>query len=150
MRVFDDYAHHPTEVRAVLSAGREIVASDGGRLIAVFQPHLYSRTRIFAEEFGRALSLADEVVVLDVYGAREQPEEGVDGGLVTRHVSSPAHHVPDLDTALSTVLGSSGRTTWSSRSGPETSPRSARGSSPGPRGAGRGHDEADAVKGAQR
>ncbi|MBB1052790.1 Mur ligase family protein, partial [Dietzia sp. B44] len=105
VRVFDDYAHHPTEVRAVLSAGREIVASDGGRLIAVFQPHLYSRTRIFAEEFGRALSLADEVVVLDVYGAREQPEEGVDGGLVTRHVSSPAHHVPDLDTALSTVLG---------------------------------------------
>nr|WP_309234028.1 UDP-N-acetylmuramate--L-alanine ligase [Dietzia sp. SYD-A1] len=103
-RVFDDYAHHPTEVRAVLSAGREIVSADGGRLIAVFQPHLYSRTRIFAEEFGRALSLADEVVVLDVYGAREQPEPGVDGGLVARHVSSPAHHVPDLDTALATVF----------------------------------------------
>ncbi|EYT64359.1 UDP-N-acetylmuramate--alanine ligase [Dietzia sp. UCD-THP] len=104
VRVFDDYAHHPTEVRAVLSAGREIVSADGGRLIAVFQPHLYSRTRIFAEEFGRALSLAEEVVVLDVYGAREQPEPGVDGELVARHVSSPAHHVPDLDSALATVF----------------------------------------------
>ncbi|MDV8001847.1 UDP-N-acetylmuramate--L-alanine ligase [Rhodococcus sp. IEGM 1408] len=123
VRVYDDYAHHPTEVTAVLGAGREIVAAEGGRLVAVFQPHLYSRTRIFAEEFGRALSLADEVVVLDVYGAREQPEPGVDGGLIARHVSAafhnapqhdaahqhvpvhsvPVHHVPDLDAALATV-----------------------------------------------
>src|SRR5690606_38546015 len=49
-RVYDDYAHHPTEVAAVLGAAREIVETDGGRLVAVFQPHLYSRTRIFAEE----------------------------------------------------------------------------------------------------
>lgn len=109
VRVWDDYAHHPTEVAAVLGAAREIVAADGGRLVAVFQPHLYSRTRLFAEEFGRALALADEVVVLDVYGAREQPEPGVDGGLVARHVSSPSHpvpvhHVPDLDAALTTVF----------------------------------------------
>jgi UDP-N-acetylmuramate--alanine ligase len=69
-RVYDDYAHHPTEVRAVLSALRE-----GGpeHLIAVFQPHLYSRTRAFAEGFGAALALADEAVVLDVYPAREEP-----------------------------------------------------------------------------
>ena len=105
VRVYDDYAHHPTEVAAVLGAAREIVAGEGGRLVAVFQPHLYSRTRIFAAEFGRALSLADEVVVLDVYGAREQPEPGVDGGLVAAHVTVPVHHVPDLDSALATVTG---------------------------------------------
>jgi UDP-N-acetylmuramate--alanine ligase len=69
-RVYDDYAHHPTEVRAVLSALREQQPS---RLIAVFQPHLYSRTKAFGEEFGAALALADEVVVLDVYPAREEP-----------------------------------------------------------------------------
>lgn len=104
-RVYDDYAHHPTEVAAVLGAARDIVKADGGRLVAVFQPHLYSRTRIFAEEFGRALSLADEVVVLDVYGAREQPEPGVDGGLIARNVAAAVHHVPDLDSALTTVTG---------------------------------------------
>jgi UDP-N-acetylmuramate--alanine ligase len=69
-RVYDDYAHHPTEVRAALSALRE---QEPGRLIAVFQPHLYSRTKAFAEEFGAALALADEAVVLDVYPAREEP-----------------------------------------------------------------------------
>ena len=68
--IYDDYAHHPTEVRAALSALRE---QGPGRLIAVFQPHLYSRTKAFGEEFGAALALADEVVVLDVYPAREQP-----------------------------------------------------------------------------
>jgi UDP-N-acetylmuramate--alanine ligase len=69
-RVYDDYAHHPTEVRAALSALREM---EPGRLVAVFQPHLYSRTKAFVEEFGTALSLADEAVVLDVYPAREEP-----------------------------------------------------------------------------
>jgi UDP-N-acetylmuramate--alanine ligase len=69
-RVYDDYAHHPTEVRAALSALRE---QRPGRLIAVFQPHLYSRTKAFGEAFGAALALADEAVVLDVYPAREEP-----------------------------------------------------------------------------
>jgi len=69
-RIYDDYAHHPTEVRAALSALREL---EPARLIAVFQPHLYSRTKAFCEGFGAALALADEVVVLDVYAAREQP-----------------------------------------------------------------------------
>lgn len=104
-RVFDDYAHHPTEVTAVLGAAREIVEEDCGRLVAIFQPHLYSRTRIFAEEFGRALSLADQVIVLEVYGAREQPEPGVDAGLITRHVTSVVHRAADLDEALATVTG---------------------------------------------
>ena len=69
-RIYDDYAHHPTEVRAALSALRDL---EPGHLIAVFQPHLYSRTKAFGEAFGEALALADEVVVLDVYPAREEP-----------------------------------------------------------------------------
>jgi UDP-N-acetylmuramate--alanine ligase len=68
--IYDDYAHHPTEVRAALSALRE---QGPARLVAVFQPHLYSRTKALAAEFGAALALADEVVVLDVYPAREEP-----------------------------------------------------------------------------
>jgi UDP-N-acetylmuramate--alanine ligase len=69
-RLYDDYAHHPTEVRAALEALRGMNPS---RLIAVFQPHLYSRTKALAEQFGSALALADETIVLDVYPAREQP-----------------------------------------------------------------------------
>ncbi|HEX4063037.1 MAG TPA: UDP-N-acetylmuramate--L-alanine ligase [Streptosporangiaceae bacterium] len=80
VRVLDSYAHHPTELTADLSAARDIAGQ--GRVIAVFQPHLYSRTRIFAAEFGAALGLADLVFVLDVYAAREDPEPGVTGRLV--------------------------------------------------------------------
>jgi UDP-N-acetylmuramate--alanine ligase len=70
VHMYDDYAHHPTEVRAALSALRELEPS---RLVAVFQPHLYSRTKALASAFGAALALADEVIVLDVYPAREEP-----------------------------------------------------------------------------
>ncbi|MDH2428610.1 UDP-N-acetylmuramate--L-alanine ligase [Sphaerisporangium sp. TRM90804] len=94
--VFDSYAHHPTELAADLRAARDVVASfsgPSGRVIAVFQPHLYSRTRFFAAEFGEALGLADEAVVLDVYGAREDPEPGVSGALVAGKVRLPAEHV---------------------------------------------------------
>jgi UDP-N-acetylmuramate--alanine ligase len=102
--VYDDYAHHPTEVRAALSALREL---GPGRLIAVFQPHLYSRTKAFAEEFGAALALADEAVVLDVYPAREEPVgelEGVDGLLVARAAADrmggrPVTWAPTLERA---------------------------------------------------
>ena len=80
VRVLDTYAHHPTELAADLRAARAIAGA--GQVIAVFQPHLYSRTRIFAAEFGAALALADEAVVLDVYAAREDPEPGVTGKLV--------------------------------------------------------------------
>ncbi|MEV5825434.1 UDP-N-acetylmuramate--L-alanine ligase [Spirillospora sp. NPDC052242] len=88
VEVFDSYAHHPTEVTADLEATRDYAKEKGGpgddepRIIAVFQPHLYSRTRFFAAEFGAALGLADVAVVLDVYGAREDPEPGVTGKLV--------------------------------------------------------------------
>ena len=82
--VLDSYAHHPTELAADLRAARDI--RPGGQVIAVFQPHLYSRTRIFAQQFGAALGLADAAIVLDVYAAREDPEPGVTGELVARAV----------------------------------------------------------------
>lgn len=82
IRVLDDYAHHPTEVAALLTSARTV--SDGGRIIAVHQPHLYSRTRIFAQEFAQTLEdLADHTIVLEVCGAREDPEPGVTGELVS-------------------------------------------------------------------
>jgi len=101
VRVLDSYAHHPTELAADLRAARQIVAGQpgrgGGRVIAVFQPHLFSRTRIFAAEFGAALGLADEAVVLDVYAAREDPEPGVTGRLVADAVpGGAAHYVPEF------------------------------------------------------
>lgn len=80
--VIDDYAHHPTEVHATLTAARAGVAERGGRVIACFQPHLYSRTRDFVDEFGAALALADEVVLMDIYGAREEPMPGVSSDLL--------------------------------------------------------------------
>jgi UDP-N-acetylmuramate--alanine ligase len=91
VRVYDDYAHHPTEVTAQLTAARAVVGA--GRLVVAFQPHLYSRTREFAVGFGRALALADEVVVMDVYGAREDPVPGVTGAMVADAVPLPAGRV---------------------------------------------------------
>ena len=71
VRVIDDYAHHPTEIEALLRTAREVAQERGGRVLVLFQPHLFSRTRAFADRFGQALSLADTVVVADVYPARE-------------------------------------------------------------------------------
>jgi UDP-N-acetylmuramate--L-alanine ligase len=94
VQVVDSYAHHPTELAADLDAARDVVA--GGRLIAIFQPHLFSRTRIFAAEFGAALGRADEALVMDIYAAREDPEPGVTGRLVADAVpGGRAHFVPD-------------------------------------------------------
>lgn len=98
IRVYDDYAHNPTKVAAQLKATR-LVAGDG-KLIVIFQPHLYSRTRDFATEFGASLALADEVIVLDVYGAREEPIPEVTGKLVADAVTLPAarvHYEPAFD-----------------------------------------------------
>ncbi|MEH3135412.1 MAG: UDP-N-acetylmuramate--L-alanine ligase [Mycolicibacterium neoaurum] len=96
VRVFDDYAHHPTKVTAALTAVRMLAAESQGRAIVVFQPHLYSRTQTFAKEFGAALSLADEALVLDVYAAREQPIPGISGRSIVEHVTVPVHYVPDF------------------------------------------------------
>ncbi|MDN6487395.1 MAG: UDP-N-acetylmuramate--L-alanine ligase, partial [Ancrocorticia sp.] len=79
--VIDDYAHHPTEVEATLMAAREYAGE--GRVIALFQPHLYSRTQNFAAEFAQALSLADRAIVTAVYAAREDPIPGVEGSLIS-------------------------------------------------------------------
>lgn len=109
VRVFDDYAHHPTEISATLAAVRMVLGQGGsGRLLVVFQPHLYSRTKVFAAEFGRALDGADEVFVLDVYGAREQPLAGVSGASVVEHVSVPVHYIPNFSTVAGEVAAAAG------------------------------------------
>jgi UDP-N-acetylmuramate--alanine ligase len=88
VRVFDDYAHHPTEVaRGALVAARG--AARDGRVIAVFQPHLYSRTQRFATDFAQALGAADLVVVMEVYAAREDPLPGVTGRLISEAIQAP-------------------------------------------------------------
>jgi UDP-N-acetylmuramate--alanine ligase len=109
VRVFDDYAHHPTEISATLAAVRTVLEqSDGGRSIVVFQPHLYSRTKAFAAEFGRALGAADLVFVLDVFGAREQPLAGVSGASVAEHVSAPVRYLPDFSAVAAEVADAAG------------------------------------------
>jgi UDP-N-acetylmuramate--alanine ligase len=86
--VIDDYAHHPTEIRATLAAVRP---GPWGRVVAVFQPHRYSRTAALAPGFGASFEDADRIVVTDVYGAGEQPVPGVTGKLVSDAVCT---HVP--------------------------------------------------------
>jgi UDP-N-acetylmuramate--alanine ligase len=104
VRVFDDYAHHPTEVLATLHALRTVIEQSGkGRAVVVFQPHLYSRTAAFAPQFGQALNAADEVFVLDVYAAREQPMAGISGATVAEHVGKPVHYLPDFSAVADRV-----------------------------------------------
>lgn len=95
-RVIDDYAHHPTEVEAALRQAR--IVADGGEVTVVFQPHLFSRTRAFAQRFADALAHADHVVVTDIYPAREDPIEGVDSGLIVAHLPG-AQWIPDMHEA---------------------------------------------------
>ncbi|WP_371810605.1 UDP-N-acetylmuramate--L-alanine ligase [Cellulosimicrobium sp. 72-3] len=87
VRVVDDYAHHPTEVAALLAAARPVAA--GGRVLVLFQPHLFSRTATFAREFAQALAGADEVVVTGVYAAREEPDPAVSARTITDLVDAP-------------------------------------------------------------
>jgi UDP-N-acetylmuramate--alanine ligase len=109
VRVFDDYAHHATEVAATLAAARTL---EPKRLVAVFQPHLYSRTAHTHDDLGRALAAADLVVVLDVYRARERPEDypGVGGELVARSAADHAGGrevwwLPTRDEAVGVLAG---------------------------------------------
>lgn len=102
VRIVDDYAHHPSELAATLRAAR---AGAYRRVIAVFQPHLYSRTRYLQREFGRALTLADVAVVTDIFPAREEPEPGVTGKLVVdaflaERPSGPVAYMPRLSDAV--------------------------------------------------
>ena len=104
VEVYDDYAHHPTEVRAVLTAAREKLAARGtGKVIVVFQPHMYSRTQEFAAEFAEALSLADAAVVLDIYGAREQPRDGVTSQLIIDRMTNKVVHQSNFSLVPQTV-----------------------------------------------
>ena len=91
VRVVDDYAHHPTELSATLDAARATVG-DGGRVIAVFQPHRYSRTRALYKEFGNSFGAADAVVITEVYGAGEMPQPGVNGKLIVDAICETRGH----------------------------------------------------------
>jgi UDP-N-acetylmuramate--alanine ligase len=91
VRVYDDYAHHPTEVAAVLRAARDVAGL--GRVVVAFQPHRYSRTAAFRQQFGAALGLADDVVVMEVYPAGEDPVPGASGAGVAAAVPLPSEHV---------------------------------------------------------
>jgi len=102
--VVDDYAHHPAEIEATIKSAR---AAYDKRIIAVFQPHLYSRTKLLLDGFARALSLADEVIVTPIYAAREEPIEGVTGESIVTRMREMGHcaarYAPDTD-ALSSEL----------------------------------------------
>jgi UDP-N-acetylmuramate--alanine ligase len=104
--LYDDYAHHPTECRATLAGAK---AGWRRRLICVFQPHLYSRTRDFYEEFGKAFLQADVLVVTDVYPAREEPIQGINGELITnaakQYGHKEVHYVPDKKAVPEFLLG---------------------------------------------
>ncbi|HTK81061.1 MAG TPA: UDP-N-acetylmuramate--L-alanine ligase [Bacteroidota bacterium] len=108
VEVFDDYAHHPTECRATLSGAK---AGWRRRVVCVFQPHLYSRTRDFYEDFGKAFLLSDLLIVTDVYPAREEPIQGVTGELIVNAAKQYGHkdarYVPDkkkvVDVLMNTV-----------------------------------------------
>jgi UDP-N-acetylmuramate--alanine ligase len=102
--IYDDYAHHPTEVRAALTTARQ-TAGDG-RVIAIFQPHLFSRTASLAREFGLALAIADVVIVTSIYPARELPEDfpGITGWVVATATADAApgkqvYYEPSFDDA---------------------------------------------------
>jgi UDP-N-acetylmuramate--alanine ligase len=108
-RLYEDYAHHPTEVAATLQAARTLPHE---RLVAVFQPHLFSRTKLLARDFGAALAEADVVVVLDIYPARERPEDfpGVSGLLIAEAAADaaagrPVYWLPGFDAAWSVLTG---------------------------------------------
>ena len=107
VRVVDDYAHHPTEITATLSAARQVYPER--RLVALFQPHLFSRTRDFAEDFGRSLCGSDVAVVTDVYASREKPIPGVTGELVQRAAVEQGHpkavYVADREKVVGVLEG---------------------------------------------
>lgn len=103
VRVYDDYAHHPTEVRAALKAARD-VAGDA-RVHVLFQPHLFTRTQAFHREFGEALATADTVHLLPIYPAREEPIPGVDSQLVARSAGPHATVVPAESAAAAVAAG---------------------------------------------
>ena len=100
----DDYAHHPTEINAVFQAVRELYPNQ--KVLAVFQPHLFSRTRDFADDFAKSLSAFDEVVLLDIYPARELPMEGVNSKWLLEKITNPNKKLVMKDNLIPTILAS--------------------------------------------
>lgn len=106
VRVIDDYAHNAPKVTAAVRTGVEMARRRSGRLIVIFQPHLYSRTRDFAQRFAQALAPADEIVLLDIYGARENPLPGVSSDLIAdplRAAGASVRRRSDFDAAVETA-----------------------------------------------
>ena len=101
IRIVDDYGHHPTEIQVTLSAAKRYAGD--GRLIVVFQPHRYSRTKAFMSEFAKALSTADEVVLLEVYAASEVPIPGITSETIVEHMSN-GHFIPNFLEASEWVI----------------------------------------------
>ena len=99
--VIDDYAHHPNEIKASIKSVRDLYP--GRKLTVIFQPHLYTRTRDFAPEFARALSLADECYMLPIYPAREEPIAGVSSELIMKDVTCPVKKVYSKENLLSSL-----------------------------------------------
>jgi UDP-N-acetylmuramate--alanine ligase len=87
----DDYAHHPEELAALIKSAKRLFA--GRKCVVAFQPHLFSRTRDFADGFAESLSIADEVILLDIYPARELPIEGVTSQMIADRMGNPNHTI---------------------------------------------------------
>jgi UDP-N-acetylmuramate--alanine ligase len=101
IRVIDDYGHHPTEIQVTLEAARRY--ADAGRLIVIFQPHRYSRTKAFAERFAAELNAADRAIVLEVYAASEKPIEGVNSKIITSKMSK-GEYIPNFVEVTDSVI----------------------------------------------
>jgi len=101
IRVIDDYGHHPTEIHVTLEAARRF--ADAGRLIVIFQPHRYSRTKAFAEQFAKELDAADRAILLEVYAASEKPIEGVNSKIITSKMSK-GEYIPNFVEVTDSVI----------------------------------------------
>jgi UDP-N-acetylmuramate--alanine ligase len=103
IRVIDDYGHHPTEIQVTLTAARRFAGD--GRLIVIFQPHRYSRTKAFIDNFATTLDLADEVIVLEIYAASEKPIAGISSEAIVEKMSN-GRFIPNFMEAVETVVKS--------------------------------------------
>jgi UDP-N-acetylmuramate--alanine ligase len=102
--LIDDYAHHPTEINAVASAVREMYSTK--KILGVFQPHLYSRTRDFADDFAKSLSLFDALILLDIYPARELPITGITSNWLLEKVNLSAKKLSSKENLYQNIIQS--------------------------------------------
>lgn len=100
--VIDDYGHHPTEIDATLATARNFAST--GRVIAIFQPHRFSRTQAFAQEFARALDAADHTFLLEIYPASEQPIPGVSSSMISSKMKSEVTYEPSMLETINSVI----------------------------------------------